>query len=64
MCRESLQAGGFTWAYRRAEATLDAGGAPKTPLLLLHGLGSASYSYRHAAGGCALALATAGGTSY
>ena len=58
----SIEAGGFTWAYRTAdvnptEATLD-----KLPVLCLHGIGSSSYSYRNvirllgAAGHTAIAM--------
>ena len=41
--RESVKAGGFKWAYRHAAPASD---AKETPVLLLHGLGSSSYSYR------------------
>ena len=43
--RESVTAGGFRWAYRHAAPASD---AKEMPVLLLHGLGSSSYSYRYA----------------
>jgi len=47
--RESVTAGGFKWAYRQAAP---ASAAKETPLLLLHGLGSSSYSYRYTPAVC------------
>lgn len=46
----TVKAGGFTWAYRTAEpdASKAKGDAPE--VLLLHGIGSSSYSYRNTVG--------------
>eukprot|EP00873_Tetraselmis_striata_P041335 jgi/Tetstr1/461599/TSEL_006700.t1 len=44
---ESLTAGGLTWAYRKGETDEAAAvGVDCPPILLLHGIGSSSYSYR------------------
>lgn len=40
----SVDAGGLKWAYRQSEGLGDTNG--KAPILLLHGIGSSSYSYR------------------
>jgi alpha/beta hydrolase fold len=44
--RFSVQADGLRWAYRQAESA-DGNGGTTTPVLLLHGIGSSSYSYRN-----------------
>ncbi|KAI8464082.1 MAG: cytidylyltransferase family-domain-containing protein [Monoraphidium minutum] len=41
----NLSAGGLEWAYRRGE--VEGAGAGTADVLLLHGLGSSSYSYRN-----------------
>lgn len=48
-CSFTVDAGGVTWAYRQSQPK--EADASKLKVLLLHGLGSSSYSYR-----CALAL--------
>ena len=47
-CSERVEAGGYTWAYRRAAANPATATPDKMPILCLHGLGSSSYSYRNA----------------
>jgi hypothetical protein len=46
-CSERVEAGGFSWAYRRAEANPATATPDKMPVLCLHGLGSSSYAYRN-----------------
>jgi pimeloyl-ACP methyl ester carboxylesterase len=41
-----VEAGGVTWAYRKSEAAEAKADPAKPQVLLLHGLGSSSYSYR------------------
>jgi pimeloyl-ACP methyl ester carboxylesterase len=41
-----VDAGGVTWAYRKSEAAEGKADPSKPQVLLLHGLGSSSYSYR------------------
>jgi hypothetical protein len=45
-CRFTVDAGGVTWAYRKSEPAEAKADPAKPPVLLLHGLGSSSYSYR------------------
>jgi hypothetical protein len=45
-CRFTVDAGGVTWAYRKSEAAEGKADPAKPQVLLLHGLGSSSYSYR------------------
>lgn len=45
---ERIEAGGFTWAYRKAAVKADAATPDKLPVLMLHGVGSCSYTYRNA----------------
>ncbi|WIA12811.1 hypothetical protein OEZ85_006441 [Tetradesmus obliquus] len=42
----TVDAGGVTWAYRKSEPAKDKADPAKPQVLLLHGLGSSSYSYR------------------
>lgn len=44
--RFTVDAGGVTWAYRKSEPAKDKADPAKPQVLLLHGLGSSSYSYR------------------
>ena len=44
-CRETLDVGGITWAYRTGEVD-EAQSVSASPVLFLHGVGSSSYSYR------------------
>ncbi|KAK9823169.1 hypothetical protein WJX72_000799 [[Myrmecia] bisecta] len=46
MAGELLSAGGLEWAFRTAEVNQKNAKTEKLPVLLLHGLGSSSYSYR------------------
>ena len=45
-CSKSVEAGGITWAYRRADPPEGVSVEGKLPVLLLHGLGSHSFCYR------------------
>lgn len=44
---ERVEAGGYTWAYRREEANPDLTNPVMLPVLCLHGIGSSSYGYRN-----------------
>jgi pimeloyl-ACP methyl ester carboxylesterase len=58
----SIEAGGFTWAYRTADVNPKEATPDKLPVLCLHGIGSSSYAYRNvirllgAAGHTAMAM--------
>lgn len=45
-CRDNVTASGIRWAYRRNMEESKDLDKDKRPVLLLHGLGSASFSYR------------------
>lgn len=45
-CRYTVDAGGVTWAYRKSDPAEGKADPSKPQVLLLHGLGSSSYSYR------------------
>ena len=46
LCRRSVQAGQFKWAYRQAEVDESNQDPSKHTVIMLHGLGSCSYAYR------------------
>lgn len=46
VCSYTVDAGGVTWGYRKSTPAKEAADATKREVLLLHGLGSSSYSYR------------------
>jgi hypothetical protein len=43
----SVDVGGVKWAYRKSEPAAAKATPDKIPVLLLHGLGSSSWSYRY-----------------
>lgn len=43
----SVDVGGVKWAYRKSEPAAAKTSPDKLPVLLLHGLGSSSWSYRY-----------------
>jgi pimeloyl-ACP methyl ester carboxylesterase len=47
MAPSSVEAGGYTWAYRTADVNPKEATPDKLPVLCLHGIGSSSYSYRN-----------------
>ncbi len=48
--RQSVSVKGIKWAYRRSEVTADKASSDKPVVLLVHGLGSSSFSYRNTLG--------------
>jgi len=46
----SVEVGGVRWAYRASEPDASVAGSGKPTVLLLHGLGSSSYSFRNTLG--------------